>query len=178
MAEFLANVQSQIGDPFTQPVEAHQFDVDAKGKVTKVNMTVELSISRPRYGGGRGSDKDKAIIQKAVELIKDHENQHAAIAKQMFAAAVCAALGKKEADAEKAIDNIVCKTMAKAQEDYDMQHGQIVVIKDSTGAPSDVTTGPVATRPDYGCAKAKAAPAAAPGAAPAKPAPGATQPGQ
>jgi hypothetical protein len=162
VVDFLANVASQIGDPFTQPVENHDMELDGSGRVTKVNMTVEISVSRPRWGGGRGSDKDKALILKAVDLIKDHENQHVAIAKQNFAAAVCAALGKKGADAKKAIDDIVCKTMAKAQEDYDMLHGQIVVVKDANGAPSDVTTGPVATRPNYGCTAPAAAPAPAP----------------
>jgi predicted secreted Zn-dependent protease len=52
-------------------------------------MTVDISISRPPWAGGRPSDKEKALILKAVNLIKDHENQHAAIAKQMFTAAVC-----------------------------------------------------------------------------------------
>src|SRR5271166_1773085 len=28
---------------------------------------------------------------------------------------------------------------------------ELVVVKDAAGAPSDVITGPVATRPDYGC---------------------------
>jgi hypothetical protein len=163
----VANAKAQIGDPFTKPTESHDMERDDKGAVIKVNMTVDISISRPRWAGGRPSDKEKALIFKAVDLIKDHESQHAAIAKQMFAAAVCAALGKKGPDANKAIDNVVCKTMAKAQEDYDMQHGELVVVKDATGAPSDVATGPVPNRPNFGCGAPTATPAATP--PPAKP---------
>ena len=165
LVDFLVKAKAQIGDPFTKPTESHSMDLDDKGNVTTVNMTVELQISRPRWGLGRPSDKEKALILKAVDLIKDHENQHQAIAKQMHAAAACAALGKKGPDANKAIDDILCEQMAKAQEDYDMQHGELVVVKDATGAPSDVTTGPVATCPNYGCS-APAAPAKPPAAKP------------
>ena len=151
VVEFLAKAKAQIGDPFTKPTESHSMDLDDKGSVTKVNMTVEIQTSRPRLGVGRPSEKEKALILKAVDLIKDHEDHHQAIAKQMHSLAVCRALGKKGPDANEAIDHTLCKFMAWAQEDYDLQHGELVVVKDATGTPSDVITGPVATRPNYGC---------------------------
>jgi hypothetical protein len=151
VVEFLNNSNAQIGDPHANFSETHTLETNDAGVVTKVNMKCDISIVRPRWGGGRGSDKEKALISKAVDLIKDHEKHHQAIDEQWAAAAVCAALGKKAADAEKAINDVVCKKMAAAQEDYDVLYGQISVVKDAAGAPADVVAGPVAKRPNYKC---------------------------
>jgi hypothetical protein len=155
--DFLANVKPQVGDPYTAPAETHDMELNGNNKVVKVNMTVTVSIKRPRWGGGRGSDKDNKLIQKAVDLIKDHEAHHKAIVEQMMQQAVCAALGKPGTDAQTTIDDYVCNKMARAQEDYDVRSGELKVVNGPDGQPNDVVTGPVATRPNYGCATQGAA---------------------
>lgn len=150
--QFIQNYYAQIGDPYTKPSDTENFDIDGKGIVTKVNMKVDIAISRPRWGGGRpANDQQKALILKCVDVIKDHENQHQAIAKQWYATAVCDALGKKAAAATKAINDVVCTKMATAQEDFDMKHGLIQVVHDAQGNATDVITVPVTTRPNYKC---------------------------
>jgi hypothetical protein len=152
--DFLNNVKNQVGDPYTSPFESHDLELDGKGVVTKVNMTLEISINRPRWGGGRTKNaKEKELILKAVELIKVHENRHRAIAEQMAAKAVCDALGKTGANAQAAITKVICVDMPKEQADYDMTNGQVVVVLDANGVPSDVKMEGVKKRPDYSCTK-------------------------
>ena len=93
--EFMQKTASALGNPHMAPSFSWAPDVDEKsGKVTKVNLTVTTNVIRPRYGMGRGSAEEVALIRKAEGLIKEHEQRHAAIAKDFARKAVCATLGK------------------------------------------------------------------------------------
>src|SRR6478735_11750412 len=71
-----------LGNPHMAPSFSWDPTLDeTTGMVTRVNLTVTTNVIGPRYRMGRGSAEEVALIRKAEGLIKEHEQRHAAIAK-------------------------------------------------------------------------------------------------
>src|SRR5260370_27855517 len=71
-------------------------------------MVVTTSIVRPRLAGGRpATDQEKALIKRAEDLIRAHEENHREIARAHANIAVMAARGKPRAQ----VDGIINKIM-------------------------------------------------------------------
>jgi hypothetical protein len=149
--EFMQKTASALGNPHMAPSFSWDPSVDEKsGKVTKVNLTVTTNVIRPRYGMGRGSAEEIALIRKAEGLIKEHEQRHAAIAKDFARKAVCATLGKVGKAAQGALDAAMCK-MNKAQEDLDKKEGMLTFTLNAEKTKVvDVGLGPFASA-SYPC---------------------------
>lgn len=138
VSEFNNKMNAALGgNPHMQPKFGWNFEFDQRGLVSKANLTVDTQIVRPRWSGGRPSDTERALIVKAVELIKAHEERHRDIAKDSMNIAVCATHGKTEAAATKAL-NDAFKKMDAAQAALDAREGQMSIVLDGNGQPSDV----------------------------------------
>jgi hypothetical protein len=153
--DFVANINAMMGNPHAQASPSYQLSLNAQDRVDKVNLTLNIELVVPRHGASRNvlTQAEKDLIAKAVRLISEHEQTHQAIAEQMMNQAVCAALGKSEADADKAINDFNCNKMADAQELFDLKSGQIEIDLDAQGNAKDVHIGPLAKRPNYHCPK-------------------------
>jgi hypothetical protein len=151
--DFVANINTMMGSPHAQTSPSYQLSLNAKDRVDKVNLTLNVDLVLPKHGASRFvlTQAEKDLIAKAVRLIKEHEEKHQAIAEQMMNQAVCAALGKTEAEADKIIDDFVCNKMADAQEEFDLKSGLLVTDLDAQGKAIDVHIGPLAKRPNYHC---------------------------
>ncbi len=114
---------------------------DDNGKITKANITVTTEIIRPRLGMNRASDRDLAIMQKAVALIQQHEEHHRDIARQIYATAPCAIVGKT-GDKIDAILKTYSQRHDAAQAAYDKQSGKLVPVV-TDGQITDVQLGPL-----------------------------------
>ena len=114
-----------LGNPHMAPSFSWDPTLDeTTAKVTKVNLSVTTNVIRPRYGMGRGSAEEVALIRSAEGLIKEHEQRHAAIAKDFARSAVCVTLGKAGNAAQSALDSSMCR-MNKAQEGLDKSEGML-----------------------------------------------------
>ena len=123
--DFVQKMKSALGNPHMAPSFSETPDTDDAGKITKVNLTLEYSIVRPRWGSGyKVPPEEVALIRKIEGLIKAHEERHAAIAKDYAQRAVCAAIGKTGATYKAAIEAQLC-AMNKAQETLDKAEGTI-----------------------------------------------------
>lgn len=151
--EFVNQYESALGgNAHMTPDINYNLEINTRGLVTKVNLTLNTSIYRPRWMGGRNvSPKDRDLITKAVTLIKDHEVRHRDIAREKMVGAVCAMLGKTTAKALNTLNDYECNKMAIAQENLDMREGLLTVVMDSNGQATDVKLGPVSQRPNYRC---------------------------
>jgi hypothetical protein len=131
--EFSQKIKSALGgNPHMQPSFKWAPDVDDKGRVTKVNMTITTKIVRPRFSGGRPTPEERALISKLEGLIKAHEERHRDIAKRFAQQALCAAVGKTDKTFEPAINAALCQ-MNKAQEALDHTEGTVAWTLDPTG---------------------------------------------
>jgi hypothetical protein len=129
-----------------KPTVTWNLELDDKGKVTRVNMVVDTAINRPRWSGGRPqSDQEKALIKKAEDLIKAHEERHRDIARDFTSRAVTAAHGQTEATANKTLARFM-KDMDAAQAAMDHREGLLIVEHNGpngrAGPASDVKLGP------------------------------------
>jgi hypothetical protein len=122
--EFVQKMAAALGNPHMAPSFSYDPETDDRGRITKVNLKITTKIIRPRYGMGRGSAEEIALIRKAEGLIKAHEERHAAIAMDFAQKAVCAAIGKTAATYEAAIKGALC-SMNKAQEALDKKEGML-----------------------------------------------------
>jgi len=124
--------------------------LDAKGKVAKANFKLVTKIVRPRWAPAHPppSEKDRALSDKAVDLIKKHEEKHRDIARTAAARAICAALGLPLQQAKKALWKAWCEGL-RAQEELDLHEGQFHVVYDEDSKVIDVTMLPVGKRPTY-----------------------------
>jgi hypothetical protein len=153
--EFSQKMTQVLGNPHMAPSFSWNPVVDEKGRVTAVNLTVTTAIIRPRWSGGRlgtgGRDpvQERAIIKKAEDLIKVHEERHRDIARQFAQKAVCATLGKTGDAVEKTIKKVLCD-MNKAQEALDAKEGMLTFTtnKDKTAVVDVSVTG---TKQSYPC---------------------------
>ena len=147
---FVNNANTAMGSVGTAGHMASDFkfnlEVDSKGRVTKVNMVVNTKIVRPRFAGGRPSDSDRALIKKAEDLIKTHEERHRDIARDHGTRAVKAMRGKSQAKAIE-IFNDFMKQLDKAQDDFDAKEGMLIVDHNgpngTAGPATDVRVGPI-----------------------------------
>jgi hypothetical protein len=131
--DFSQQVKSALGgNAHMKPSFSWTPDVDDKGRITKVNMTITTKIVRPRFAGGRPSDQERALIVKLEGLIKAHEERHREIAKKFAQRALCAAIGKTGSTYEKAINGVLCE-MNKAQETLDKSEGTVRWTLDPAG---------------------------------------------
>lgn len=129
-ASFVSQINTALGgNPHTE-VEP-SFDAETTdGKITKVNFTLKTAIRRPRYGGGRASAEDKALIGRIVDFIKAHEERHRDLARAEAQQAVCDALGQPAAKGQKTLNDAICKKMPTVQEQLDASEGKIELTSD------------------------------------------------
>lgn len=123
--EFSQKIKGALGgNAHMTPSFTYAPDVDEKGKIVKVNLTVTTSIVRPRFAGGRPTPEQRILIKRLEDLITAHEERHRDIARSFAQQAVCAALGKTGKDYEGAIKKVLCQ-MNKAQEELDHREGTV-----------------------------------------------------
>lgn len=128
--DFVNKINGALGgNPHTE-IEP-SFDTETTGgKITKVNFTLKTTIRRPRYGGGRATAEEKALIGRIVDFIKAHEERHRDLARSLSQQAVCDALGQKSAAGHKILSDAICKKMPTAQEALDGSEGKIELTAD------------------------------------------------
>lgn len=131
-------------------------DVDptvTQGKMTRVGLTVESSIIRPRWAGGRPSDADRKLIKKVEAFVKAHEERHRDLSRSVMQQAVCDALNQPLARAEAILETAVCEKEPAAQEALDATEGKLQWVKDSSGAVVDFK--PAGVKANYHLADCK-----------------------
>ena len=157
--EFAARIDAALsGDPHTQASYAFNSDIQ-NGKMVSVNMTVETSIIRPRWSGGRCSAAEQTLIKRVETFIQEHEQRHRDITRAVAQQAVCDAKGKPLAQAKAVLKKAICDTEPTQQEALDNKEGRLTWVKDSTGAVVDF--GSAGEKHDYhqkGCDPFGAAP--------------------
>jgi hypothetical protein len=108
------------------------------GKCVRAGVTVTTKITRPVWGGGRPpSDDHKKAIQKAVQLIKEHEGRHRQAAIDVATQVVADAVGKTQTAAEAILNQIGMKS-SDAQVALDAKEGKISSVDNG----KDVQLGP------------------------------------
>jgi hypothetical protein len=135
--EFAANVDAVLGAGGHTNISIGFAPTVEKGKVTQVGLSVTSSIIRPRYAGGRPSEKELALIRRVETFIKEHEERHRDLSKAVMQQAVCDARNQPVASAKAIIKKAVCDKEPSAQEALDAKEGQLEWVKDSTGAVVD-----------------------------------------
>ncbi|MBK1701467.1 eCIS core domain-containing protein [Thiococcus pfennigii] len=132
--EFAAKVDQALGGtPHTDCNTSYDLERSAGGAVTKVNFVLETTIIRPRLGMSRASSADKKIMKDVVDFIKRHEETHRDIARRVSQQAVCDALNKRAAEAQRVLTTAICDTLPTAQEAFDAKEGKIGWRTDSSG---------------------------------------------
>ena len=141
--EFSQKIKTALsGNPHMQPNFSWEPETDDNGKITKLNLTVKTTIVRPRYGGGRGDEREVALIRKLEGLIKAHEERHKAIALDFAAKVISAAVGKTAKTYQGAIKTVMCQ-MNKSQEGLDHKEGTVSWTLDPNGTRvADVALAP------------------------------------
>lgn len=158
-AEFAAGADAAFGDGGHTNISIGFDPTVEKGKVTQVGLSVTSSIIRPRYAGGRPSEKDLALIRRVETFIKEHEERHRDLSRAVMQQAVCDAKGKPVAAAKAIVNKAVCDLEPAAQEALDAKEGKLEWVKDATGAVVDFRA--VGTKANYhekGCDINKPAP--------------------
>lgn len=130
VADFAAKVQQALGGTPHTAAEAAWNLESTNGKVDKTNTELKTTIIRPRYGGGRASDAEKALIKRAVEFIKAHEERHRDIARAAYQQAICDALGKSLTAANAVFEHTRCVTEPEAQAALDAKEGKLEWVQD------------------------------------------------
>ena len=150
-SDFMNQMVPKLGGfPHMQPNYAWDFETDEKGRVTAVNMVLNTTILRPRWSGGRPTQKDGDLINKTVELIKLHEEAHRSIQREGLEAVVCTLIGKTPTAAEKLLKAAI-KKRCLAQENFDSTHGTVKGVKGSDGDYVNVEVTNLPKKPNYDC---------------------------
>jgi len=145
--EFAGKIDSALaGNPHTNASFSFNSDIQA-GKMVAVNMTLESSIIRPRWSGGRATATEQALIKRVETFIKEHEERHRDISRDVGQTAVCDAKGKAVAQATAVLKKAICDTEPTKQEELDNKEGKLTWVKDSTGAVTDFAS--AAEKHDY-----------------------------
>lgn len=139
--EFAANVDAVLGAGGHTHISIGFAPTVEKGKMTQVGLSVTSSIIRPRFAGGRPSEKELALIRRVETFIKEHEERHRDLSRSVMQQAVCDARSQPVAAAKAIIKKAVCDKEPSAQEALDAKEGQLEWIKDSTGAVVDFKAG-------------------------------------
>lgn len=112
--------------------------LNSKGRVTAIRLQLRTTIIRPRFVvGHKTPERDRALIARAVEAIKVHEEKHRDASRAAMQKAVCDSIGKTVAQADLIIKKAQCDLEPKEQEKIDAQEGIIEWVKDGTGAITD-----------------------------------------
>lgn len=135
--EFAANVDAVLGAGGHTHISIGFNPRVEKGKVTQVGLSVTSSIIRPRFGLGRPSEQELALIRRVETFIREHEERHRDLSRAVMQQAVCDAKGKPVATANAIVNKAVCDKEPSAQEALDAKEGQLEWIKNSTGAVVD-----------------------------------------
>lgn len=130
VADFAAKMQQALGGTPHTAAEVEWNLESTDGKVDKTNTELKTKIIRPRYGGGRASDAEKALIKRAVEFIKAHEERHRDIARAAYQQAICDALGKSLTAANAVFEKTRCVTEPEAQAALDAKEGKLEWVQD------------------------------------------------
>ncbi|MFJ8214303.1 DUF922 domain-containing protein [Streptomyces sp. NPDC096033] len=152
--EFLTKARYDAGGAAAvghmKPNISFTFEFNDKGKVTKVDYSLETRISVPRWAPGHPepSEEQKKFIDKAIALIKGHEIKHREIAHRAAEKAVCAGVGLAEEAAKRAVIKADCDGF-REQEAFDLGQGSIVVVRNKDDQTVDVATAGLKTRPNY-----------------------------
>jgi hypothetical protein len=102
------------------------------GHCTRAGVKLTTTITRPLWGGGRApSEEHKKALQKAVQLIKEHEGRHRQAAIDVATQAVKGAVGKTQPAAEAILNQLGAKSEA-AQADLDHKEGKLTAFNDGT----------------------------------------------
>ncbi len=104
-------------------------------------MVVTTSIVRPRLAGGRpATDQEKALIKRAEDLIRAHEENHREIARAHANIAVMAARGKPGAQVDGIINKIM-KDLDASQAGMDHVEGMLIVDHNGPNGRNGPATG-------------------------------------
>ena len=134
-AEFLTKMNAALGgNPHMQAGMTWSISTDAKGKVDKIDFTLETTMITARYAGGRPPANEKTIITEMVDFIKKHEEAHRDASREVSQQAVCDALGKTAAQADKILKDAMCKKEPTAQEAIDAKEGKLELVTGTNGA--------------------------------------------
>ena len=145
--EFAGKIDQALGgNPHTSSSFSFTSDIQ-NNKMAAVNMTVETSIIRPRWSGGRPTPTEQALIKRVETFIKEHEERHRDITRSVAQQAVCDAKGKDLASAKAVLKKAICETDPTRQEALDNKEGKLTWVKDSTGAVTDFA--PSGEKHDY-----------------------------
>ncbi|MBX3599005.1 MAG: DUF922 domain-containing protein [Rubrivivax sp.] len=135
--EFAAGVDAVLGAGGHTHVSVTIKPTVEGGRMKQVGLTLESSIIRPRWAGGRPSESEKQLIKRVEAFIKAHEERHRDLSRSVMQQAVCDALGKPVAEAEKILKHATCELEPAAQEQLDAAEGQLQWVKDASGAVVD-----------------------------------------
>ncbi|MGL4424500.1 MAG: DUF922 domain-containing protein [Gemmataceae bacterium] len=133
-----------------EPEFSEEYEVDEKtGRLKNVKVTLKSKIVRPVFGTGRvRTDAERDLINKAVEIIKNHEEKHRDIAKK-YAKAYLKALQRGTEKNKEAIFKKIETQMDAEQAAFDAREGQLYIDYNGpngkAGPPSDVHLGPLTT---------------------------------
>jgi len=137
VADFAAKVQQALGGTPHMAAEAEWNLESSNGKVDRTNTELETTIIRPRYGGGRASQQEKALIKRAVEFIKAHEERHRDISRAAYQQAICDALGKSLGAANAVFEKTRCVKEPGAQAALDAKEGKLDWVQGPGGTVVD-----------------------------------------
>ncbi len=137
VADFAARVQQALGGTPHMAAEAEWNLESANNKVDKTNAELKTTIVRPRYGGGRASDQEKALIKRAIEFIKGHEERHRDISRAAYQQAICDALGKSLGAANAVFEKTRCEKEPGAQAALDAKEGKLDWVQAPDGTVVD-----------------------------------------
>ena len=134
-AEFLTKMNAALGgNPHMQASMSWSISTDPKGKADKIDFTLETTMITARYAGGRPPANEKTIITEMVDFIKQHEERHRDASREVSQQAVCDALGKTAAQADKVLKDAMCKKEPTAQEAIDAKEGKLELVTGANGA--------------------------------------------
>jgi predicted secreted Zn-dependent protease len=138
--EFMKKVPPAVGEG-AGVMGVTKFHIDANykvvdGKVTSPKLSLDVTVTRAHWAGGKADDANKAAIQQAEELNKKHEEKHRKLAETIYAREVRDAVkkmaGKDEAEAQKIVEAIN-KKIDDAYGDLDDKEGMTEVTKAANG---------------------------------------------
>jgi len=152
MADKLINIKADSVEEFMKKVPAAvgegagvmgvtKFHIDASyktvdGKVASPKLSLDVTVTRAHWAGGKADGANKDAIQQAEELNRKHEDKHRKLAETIFAReerdAIKEMAGKDEADAEKIVAAIN-KKIDDAYDDLDKKEGMTEVTKAANG---------------------------------------------
>jgi hypothetical protein len=128
---FINQIQERLGgDPHADIRTTEDIGPTVAGGVT---VTVTARVKRPTFGMGRVGGAERALIDRAVRLIEEHEQRHIDVARDVMHRAVCAtqAPGVSRQGALQIITRARCVELPTAQAQLDATEGLIEPVLNS-----------------------------------------------